>query len=357
MVIPEILTKMYLDNTLYSYLLFLACIAGSVIIGKILYWTIQNFFKKYAKKTKNQLDDILVDMSEKPAIFYIILLGINIGMKFLRFPNYPKIPIYYNHLMYLAVVFITAWFISRLIRAIIDTYVKPLTAKTTTDLDDHLIPILSKLVNISAFVIAGIMALQHFGQEIGPLLAGLGIGGLAFALAAKDLLSNLFGSITIIFDKPFKVGQRIKIDGFDGTVKEINLRTTQIKTLEGRILYVPNAKFTDNVVENVSKEWARKVKFNIGMTYDTDVKGMKKAKKILIDVIKKQKGVNPDKINIAFTEFGDFSKNILVIYWITDENRLFEIKDEVNMKIMEQFDKAKLNMAFPTQTIEMKKIK
>ena len=357
MAIPEFLMKTYFDNTLLQYLIFLGCIAASVIVGKILYWIVQKFVKKFTQKSKNKFDDIVVDMSEKPAIFYVILLGISIGRSFLRFPNYPKIPVYYDHLMYMAVVLITAWFIARFIRALIETYIRPLTAKTATDLDDHLVPILSKLVSITAFVIAGIMILQHFGQEIGPLLAGLGIGGLAFALAAKDLLSNLFGSITIIFDKPFKIGKRIKIGDKDGFVEEINLRTTKLKTLEGRRLYVPNSKFTDDIVENVSQEWARKVKVEIGMTYDTNAAKMKKAKEIIKKVLIGHKKVNSEKVCVYFNEFGPYSKNILVIYWITDKDDVFQVKDDVNIKIMQEFDKAKLEMAFPTQTVEVKKVK
>ncbi len=352
----NILFNIYFDNYLLNYLIFLGIAIAGVILGKILYWVIQKIVKKATAKSKTKFDDILVHTLEKPAVIFIILIAINIGFNLLQFPNYPKIPIYFGHLMYMLLVLTIAWVLSKFCRALIETYVTPLASKTETDLDDHLIPILRKLISISIYVIAFIMILNHFGQEIGPLLAGLGIGGLAFALAAKDLLSNLFGSVTIIFDKPFKVGQRIKINDKDGTVEEINLRTTKIKTLEGRMLYVPNAKFTDNIVENVSQEWARKVKMTIGLTYDTDSKKMNKAKEILRNILTQQKGVDSDKINIAFTEFGDFSKNLLVIYWITAEE-ILEVKDEVNMMIMEEFDKAKIDMAFPTQTIEVKKIK
>lgn len=355
MALPEFLTKVYFDNSIYQYLIFFACISIAVIVGKIVYWIIQKFVKKATLRSKNKFDDILVEMTKMPAIVFVILFGINIGFGFLSFPNYPKIPIYYGHLMYLAVVLVSALFLTRFIRILLDTYIKPLTEKTENDLDDTLLPILSKLVNITIFVIAGIMVLQHFGQEIGPLLAGLGIGGLAFAFAAKDLLSNLFGSITIIFDKPFKVGQRIKIDGYDGFVQEINLRTTRVKTLEGRILYIPNAKFTDSIVENVSQEWARKIKMTIGLTYDTNAKNIEKAKEIIRKILIGHKGVNSENLFVHFDEFGAYSKNILVIYWITDSDNIFSIKDDVNMQIMKEFDKVKLEMAFPTQTIELKK--
>ncbi|HDD70588.1 MAG TPA: mechanosensitive ion channel family protein [Candidatus Woesearchaeota archaeon] len=357
MAIPEFLMKAYFDNTLYQYLIFLVTVAAAVIFSRIIYWGIQKFVKKIAAKSKNRFDDILISVSEKPVVVYIILFGVHIGWGMLSFPNFQKIPVYYGHLMYMSVVLVTAWFVSKLLRGIIDTYLKPFAAKTTTDLDDHLIPIIGKLVNIFAFVIAIIMILEHFGQEIGPLLAGMGIGGLAFALAAKDLLSNLFGSITIIFDKPFKVGQRIKLDGFDGFVEEINLRTTRLRTLEGRKLYVPNAKFTESIVENVSQEWARKVKFEIGLTYDTNAVKLKKAKEIIRKILIGHKDVNSEKVFVHFTEFGAYSKNITVIYWITDKDNILKVKDDVNMKIMQAFDRAKIEMAFPTQTVEIKKSK
>ncbi len=259
--------------------------------------------------------------------------------------------------MYMAFVINSAWLIARIFNAIVENYIKPIASNSKTDLDDYIVPILSKAAGIIIYIIAIIMILNHFGQEIGPMLAGLGIGGLAFALAAKDLLSNIFGSITIMFDKPFSIGHRIRINGFDGTVKEINLRTTKIETLEGTVLYIPNSKFTESAVENVTQEWARKVKMEIGLVYGTSSKKMKKAKDILQDILKKQKGIDNEKFVISFNEFGAYSKNILLVYWIKDKDNIFGIMDEVNFKIMEQLEKAKIEMAFPTQTIEVKKVK
>lgn len=357
MVINDILTAKYFDNTILEYLTFLGILCLGVIAVKIIYWIIQKFVKVFTKKSKTKLDDIIVDMVEEPAIIYMMAIVANVSWQFLEFPNFPKIDIYFGHVIYMVVTFTSAWLISRLLNAIIDHYLKPLTAKSKTDLDDHLLPIVSKMISVISFAIALIMVLQHFGQEIGPMIAGLGIGGLAFALAAKDLLSNLFGSVTILFDKPFSIGERIKINDFDGSVQEINLRTTRIQTLEGRNVYVPNSMFTDSIVENVSQEWARKVSMTIGLVYDTNAEGMKKAKEIIKKSIMKQEDIDKEQVHIAFTSFGDFSKNILVIYWITKPGfaNIIKVQDEINMDIMVGLEKASIDMAFPTQTIELKK--
>jgi len=349
-----LLTATYFGNTVLDYLIFFAFVAGGVIIGKIFTWVNGNIVRKLASKTKTELDDVLIGLIEKPIIVYIAAFTTWIGWQFLDFSAHPVIDTYFGHILYLIVAISTAWLLSGVIKAVIDYYITPLASKTKTDLDDTLIPILKKLISFVIYAIALIMILNHFGQEIGPLLAGLGIGGLAFALAAKDMLSNIFGSVTILMDKPFKIGQRIRVEGFDGSVKEINVRTTRIQTLDGTMVYVPNAKFTDTIIENVAQEPTRKVKMSIGVTYDTSNAKMNEAVKILDGILKKHKELNGKHL-ISFNEFGPYSLNILVIYHIKNKDNILGIQHDVNMAIKEQFEKAKIDMAFPTQTIELKK--
>lgn len=350
-------SQAYFGNTLTQYIIFFGILLAAVLLSRTIYWLFQHTIKRLTKKTRTRLDDIIIDMIEEPVLVFIILMGFNIGWQFLNFEAYPRIPVYYGHIFYMLLVLNVAWLIARLIDALVENYLKPLSSKSETKLDDHIIHIFRKLINIIVFAIAIIMILNHFGQEIGPMLAGLGIGGLALAFAAKDILSNIFGSATVLFDKPFAIGQRIRVGGYDGTVKEINIRTTKIETLDGTIIQVPNSKFTDSIVENVTREESRKVKINLGLTYDTNAAGMRKAKEILKDILSKQQGINNEKFLIAFTAFGDFSKNIMIIYWITNKEKILDTMDEINFKIMERFEKAKLEFAFPTQTVEIKRKK
>lgn len=353
--INSLLSQSYFDNTIISYLIFFLTMTGFVIFGKMMYYFSKSILKKIAKKTQSKFDDIFVDMIEEPLIVFIVIFGISIGWRFLSFPNYPLIPKYYSHIIYMILTLNIAWFISRFLDSLIEHYLIPLTQKTKTELDDHLLPVIRKMISVIVFGIAIITILDEFGIEIGPMLAGLGIGGLAFALASKDLISNLFGSTTVLLDKPFFLGERIKVGSYDGTVKEIGIRTTQIETLEGSLVYIPNSKFTYTEVENISRQWARRMKMTIGLTYNMNSDKIKKAKEIIREAIISEEGTFKEKIMVNFTEFGDFSKNIMVIYWVTDKNNYFEIVDKINLKIMESFEKNKIEFAFPTQTIELVK--
>jgi len=173
-------------------------------------------------------------------------------------------------------------------------------------------------------------------------------------MAAKDTLSNIFGGFTIFTDQPFKLKDRIKVIGIDGMVQEIGLRSTRIKTLEGRTVTIPNSKFTENPVENVSKEPSRKVVLNLGLTYDTTEIQMKKAMKILKDIAKNNKNLH-EKILLSFNSFGDFALGILFIYYIKKGSDILETQSEISSEILKQFNKNKLEFAFPTQTIYTKK--
>ena len=353
--ITSFLSQTYFDNTIVSYLIFFLIAAGFVVVGKIIYYFSKTLLRRFANKTQTKFDDILIDMIEEPLLIFIVILGLRVGWEFLSFPNYPIIPKYYGHILYMIITLNVAWFISRFLDSLIENYLLPLTQKTKTDLDDHLLPIIRKIISVIVFGIAIITILDEFGIEIGPMLAGLGIGGLAFALASKDLISNLFGSTTVLLDKPFSLGDWIKIGDYEGFVREIGIRTTQIETFEGSFIYIPNSKFTQNEVENISRRWARRMKMTIGLTYNMNSQKIKKAKELIKDVIVSEEGTSKEKIMINFTEFGDFSKNIMVIYWVTDTSNYFNIVDSINFKIMESFEAHKIEFAFPTQTIELVK--
>jgi len=191
---------------------------------------------------------------------------------------------------------------------------------------------------------------DNTGFDIGAVLAGLGIGGLALAMAAKDLVSNVFGGITIFTDKPFKIKDRIKIGGFDGIVEEIGIRSTKIRTLEGRVVTVPNAKFTDSMVENVSVEPSRKVVLNLGLIYDTKPDQMQLAMDTLREIVSSHNSTE-ETIHLAFNKFGDSSLGILLIYYIRKGEDILKTQTDINLAIISRFTENKLEFAYPTQTI------
>jgi len=190
------------------------------------------------------------------------------------------------------------------------------------------------------------------------MIAGLGVGGLALALAAQDTVKNLFGGIMIFLDKPFKMGERIQVDGFDGTVEEIGIRSTRVRTLTGRVVTIPNSAFSDNAVENVTSEPARKVVTNIGLTYDMTPLQMEvgiTTLEYIADIMEK-KGLITDNHAVGFNSFGDFSLGIIFIYRITGGESILGVQSEVNRMILSMFNEKGLDMAFPTQTIYTKSL-
>jgi len=345
------LETIYLGNTLQTWIWSLVIAGGSVIAGKLLYWIIQRTIKSYTKKTSNNLDFIFVDMVEEPLSLAIVLFGFWFAIDILTITDGVKK--FIDSVFYFLVIFNIAWFATRLFDAVIEKYIVPKVKDSQTDLDDILLPIIRKLINISIWTITIIIGTDNAGYDVTTMITGLGIGGLVFALAAKDAVSNLFGGFIIFSDKPFNINDRIILNGYEGYVREIGLRSTKLETLDGRIVTMPNSNVTDNPVLNVSKEKARKMKTILGLTYDTDVENMELAKKILADIIEKNEHTK-DAV-IAFDSFGDFSLNILFIYWIKGGSPIAKTQDEVNMQILREFNQNKLNFAFPTQTVIIEK--
>ena len=352
MAFSEILTNTYYGNTVQEWALALGIILGVIIAAKIVYTIFGTVFKKLASKTKTNLDDIIIDMIEEPAVFAFGLWGAWYALGRLTFTE--AATAWIGNVFSALIVFMIAWFIVRLFDALVSEYLVPLTAKSDTKLDDQLLPIIRKGVKAIVWIIAVIIALNNAGYNVGALLAGLGIGGLALAMAAKDTVANMFGGFTILTDKPFKTGDRVQINGFDGTVEEIGLRSTRIRTLDGRVVTMPNMKFSEGAVENVSSEPSRKVVSNLGLTYDTTGKEMEKAMKILKDIAKKHKSLE-EKVLVSFNAFGDFAMNILFVYYIKAGEDILQTQTDINTEILNQFNKNKLEFAFPTQTIYTKK--
>ncbi len=340
--------KQFYGNTVADWAISLLIIIGVYILSKILYWITKNIIKRLTAKTKSNLDDIIVDMLEEPLITGFIIFGFWIAFKRLDFGN--NIDLWIGRAFYFAVAINITWMIARLVNALLKEYVSPLSKKTKNKLDDQLVLVLQKSTRTIIWILGIIVALNNAGFDVGALIAGMGIGGLALAMAAKDTVSNIFGGLTVFLDKPFKLNDRIKIDGFDGFIVDIGLRSTRLKTLEGRIVTIPNSHFSESVVENVSLEPSRKVVLNLGLTYDTTPENMQLAMDILKKITENNSNLEKDYL-ISFTNFGDFSLGILYIYYIKKQSDIFKTQTDINLEILKQFNKNNLEFAFPTQTI------
>ncbi len=350
----EFFEKTFYGNTVAEWSVSLLIIAGTFIAAKAIYWIFGNIIKRITKKTKSKLDDIIIDKIEEPVVLAFVLGGIWFAVRYLNLSDAALN--FTDKAFYIAFTFDVSWMVVRLVDSLLIEYLTPLVRKTKGDLDDQLLPVIRKALKTAIWVIAVVVGLNNAGYDVGALLAGLGLGGLAFAMAAKDSVANLFGGITVFIDKPFKIGDRIVIDGYDGTVTDMGMRSTKLRTLAGRIVTIPNKNFTEKYIENISSEPSRKIAMSLGLIYDTLPKDILKAIDILKDIDKKSKYTKDDCVAV-FESFGDFSLNITFIYYIAKGEDIWAAIHDTNTEILTRFNEAGLEFAFPTQTILTQEIK
>lgn len=344
----EFLQHSYYENTVSEWFIAMGTVLAIVILGKFIYRIVTNIIRRMTAKTKSRLDDILIDMVEEPAFAAMILSGVWFSLNGLNMTD--DFRAQFGHIMQFTIIMMIAWMLSRLLNALFEEYLVPAAEKTENDMDDQLLPILRKGTKIIIWSMAVIIGLNNAGYDVAALIAGLGIGGLAMAMAAKDTVANIFGGFTIFTDKPFTINDRVKVSGFDGTVVEIGVRSTRIKTLEGRIVTIPNSKFADSAVENVSLEPSRKVSLDLGLTYDTTPEKMELAISILQKIVASEEGISQEPV-IFFSGFGDFAMNIKFIYYITKGANIALVQNQINLQILREFNSEGLEFAFPTQTL------
>jgi MscS family membrane protein len=249
---------------------------------------------------------------------------------------------------------VLVWFIFKLV-SIVDFKLKAWAAATDNAIDDVLAPLASRTLRVFIIIIGGVLIIQNLtGVKIGPLLASLGIGGIAVALAAKDSIANLFGTLTILFDKPFQIGERILIDNYDGVVEDVGFRSTRIRTLTGHLVSIPNDKVVSSGLENIGKRPHIRWLTNITITYDTPPDKVEKAVAIIKEILDNHEGMHPDFPPRAyFNGFNDWSLNIMVIAWYhpADYWAMQEWQQRTCLEILRRFNAEDIDFAFPSRTI------
>jgi MscS family membrane protein len=352
--ILDLLNAVYFGNTLIAWIYFFVTIIAFVLVAKTIIYFTKGFGRRITKNIKGDLDDKILDLLEEPVAAFATILGVLIGYQFLTFDT--TINFYFYNVIKLVFLLIITWVVTRIIDIILKIFITPLTGKTKSKYDDQLIQLLGKLLKATAIILAIIIALDNFGFDVFTLLAGLGIGGLAFAFAAQKTISNAFGGLTILLSRPFVLGDTIDYSGTVGTVEEISIMHTRIRNLEKRLVTVPNSDIAESMITNISSAPKRKTVWKIGVTYNTPIAKIEKAKKIIKNAINDCKLCDKDP-TIAFDEFADSSLNILIVFFTKSGAwaDMVKAKDEIGLTIKKEFEKANIEFAFPTQTIHLEK--
>jgi MscS family membrane protein len=288
----------------------------------------------------------------KSSAFLCAAIGIAIGLALLDLQ--PKLA-HVSHVTSVILLTIAIGYFFYWLAEIPAAWFTELASKTEHKLDDMLAPIVRKSLRVTIVILVLVQIAHTLSDKpIASIIAGLGIGGLAVALAAQDSIKNFFGSIVLFADKPFEIGERVVIDGHDGAVETVGLRSTKIRTLNGHLITVPNGELANKTIQNIGKRPYIKRIANITITYDTPPEKIDRAIEIIKGLLDNHEGMNPDfPPRVYFNEFNSDSLNILVIYWYhsPDYWAYMNFSEKFNKDLFMHFNEEGIEFAFPTQTV------
>lgn len=348
--IEEFMNHIFFGNTVYEYARALVIFVSALIVIKTLEWVIIHQLKKWTEGTKTTIDDFFVRIIEKLAIPLSYFGAFYVSLATLQPPETFK-----KGIDVAAIALITicaARFITMLIEYGFRLY--SISRGRNLDFQNSLDGIL-KVVKFLVWSLALILFLDNMGFKISTVIAGLGIGGIAIGLAAQAVLKDLFSYFSIIFDRPFEVGDFIIVGDYLGVVEKIGAKTTRIRSLSGEQLIFSNTDLTDSRVRNYKRMQERRVVFKLGVVYQTTVSKVKEIPQIIRTVIANTPDTRFDRAH--FFSYGDFALIFEVVYYVlsADYNKYMDIQQEINFGIKEEFEKRGIEFAYPTQTLFVQK--
>ena len=350
----EIIELSWFGNTVLEYMIATGILLGLFLVFKIFDFWILHKLEKFAKKTKTEWDDLLIDFLKEIKWFFYLILSIYIAIQYLNIHNTINTIIYY--ILLVTIGYYIAKGISRVINHFVEIQMRKQGDKPGKT-SHSMMKLLGVLAKIVIWTIALLMILSNAGVEITPLIASLGIGGIAIALALQSILGDLFGAFVIYLDKPFKEGDFIIVGSDMGVVKHIGIKSTRIQALQGQEIVMSNTELVNSRVNNYKQMEKRRIAFTFGVKYDTGKVKLTKIKGIVKKIFDKVDNADLDRVH--FKEFGDFSLDYEVVYYVksADYNEYMDIQEDVNMNLYSEFEKAKIGFAFPTRTLEIEKFK
>lgn len=356
--LSQILQLNFAGNTVQEWLLgvgvFLVVLGVLYIFRSFVIYRLH----KLSKKTDTEVDDLVVLGIKAIHWPFYVIASLFAGIKFVTVPSLVSKTAYY--ILLIAVVYYAVRFLERLLDWGIEKIAERNKqeegeGKSETGEQAGIIRLMSTLAKTILWMGAIALLLANMGYDITSLVAGLGIGGIAVALAIQNLLGDLFSSLSIYLDKPFRLGDFINVGNNYGTVKHVGVKTTRIETLRGEELVVSNSQLTSSEVRNFGIMEYRRIPFRLGVVYGTPAEKLKKIPDLIREVIEQQE--NTEIEHVHFKEFGDYSLIFEAVYYAQTSDYLeyLDIQEKINLGIVEKFEQEEIEMAFPTQTVYVNK--
>ena len=350
--LPESLNQHWFGIQVWQYIAVFCWLLLGLIFRKVFEFILENYIHKLAKKTTFTWDDDLIDGIDKPSGFIFMMF-----FWLATFTNLQLSVTVNNYLSLILEIAVSVGFIWLFynLSDVFSKYLGVLTSKTETKLDDQLVPLIRKTLRFFVLVMGIILILQNNGYNVASLIAGLGIGGLAVALAARDTLANFFGSVTIFVDKPFRIGDWIKVAGVEGTVEEVGFRSTRIRTFYNSLVSVPNSNISNNEVDNLGLREYRRLLTTLNLTYSTSPEQMEAFVEGIKAIVKSNSHFRQDFYEVHFNAFGAHSLDVMVyvFFKVPDWSTELQQKHNFFLEVLKLAKEVGVEFAFPTQTLHV----
>lgn len=333
----------YVASLLYVFLAF--------AVSKLLDVIVRGRVKTWAARTRNPFDELLLQLVRAPLRIIAFVILLHVGLKVFAWPSWFEQFISRGLVI---VVAVSLTYAALRVIEVFSRYWKQRASDADHAFAEQLLPIVRNTLKVFAVIVAVLLTLSNLGINITSLITSLGIGGLALALAAQDTLSNFFGAIVILVDKPFRIGDHILLDKVDGTVEAVGFRSTRVRAADGNLIYIPNKTIGNATITNVARASSIRTVMNLGITYGTSVEKMRKALQIVEEVLKAVPRTK--ELTVVFNQFGDSAMNIQITHvWDGTDGKVHsENLQNVNLAIKKRFDEEKIEFGLPSRMVYLK---
>ncbi|WKN32952.1 mechanosensitive ion channel family protein [Porifericola rhodea] len=342
----EFLNQVIYGNRVQAYLVAVGIIILGLIVVRVVNHIIDNKLKKLTKKTDTIIDDFLIESIDRFGVPVLHFIVIYLGIKTLKLSEQVEDILWVATLVF--VIFFAVRFISTTILLLLRTYVR---RQENGEEKVKQLGGVMLIINVFIWVGGALVLLDNIGVDVTAMIAGLGIGGIAIALAAQNILGDLFNYFVIFFDRPFEIGDFIIIDNKMGVVEYIGIKTTRVKSLTGEQLVFSNSDLTGSRIHNYKRMERRRIAFKIGVTYQTSLEQVKQIPKVLQEAVESQEKTQFDRAH--FMSYGESSLDFEVVYYVltSDYNQYMDIQQGINLHIFAAFEKMGVEFAYPTRTL------
>lgn len=345
------LNKVFYNSTIQEWLLSLLIMIIVVAVMIILKKILSHQLHVVAQRTRNDWDNLVAELIDKTKVFLLLLIALYGGFLTLSLPQ--NILTLTKKVLILALLLQGAIWGSHILRFWNRQYKEKKVKISSTTVTTLLR--MGFILRVVLWMLIVLLALDNLDVDITALVAGLGITGVAVALAVQNILSDLFGALSIILDRPFVIGDFIIVDEYMGAIEQIGLKTTRIRSISGELLIFSNSDLLKSRIRNYKHMHERRVVFSIGVTYETHYKKLQAIPLMLREIIDAKKLVHFDRAH--FKEYGPYSLNFEVVYWLQDSdyNVYMDIQQAINLEIFQRFEQEGIEFAYPTQSLYVKK--